>query len=144
MLSLAAIQRVLAGLLAERVAINDLARIYEALALRGKASTETAGLIEAARAALGPAIAARFAEEGRIRVLMFDPMLEQQMLEGMRVVDGTPQIVLDPEATMQVLEAVRRTVAGIDQAGSEPVLVCAPSLRAAVRNRPWEKRARAD
>ena len=132
-LSLAAIQRVLAGLLAERVAVNDLARIYEALALRGKASTETAALIEAARAALGPAIAARFAEEGRIRVLMFDPMLEQQMLEGMRVVDGTPQIVLDPEATMQVLEAVRRTVAGIDQAGSEPVLVCAPSLRAAVR-----------
>ncbi|WP_334152544.1 flagellar biosynthesis protein FlhA [Microbacterium sp.] len=132
-LSLAGIQRVLAGLLAERVPINDLARIYEALALRGKTSTETPGLIEAARAALGPAIAARFAEDGRIRVVMFEPMLEQQMLEGMRIVEGLPQIVLTPEATMQVLENVRRTIAELDQAGPEPVLVCAPSLRQAVR-----------
>jgi flagellar biosynthesis protein FlhA len=132
-LSLAAIQRVLAGLLAERVPINDLARIYEALVLRGKTSTEIPGLIDAARAALGPAIAARFAEDGRIRVVMFDPMLEQQMLEGMRVVDGNPQIVLTPEATLQVLESVRRTVSELTQAGPEPVLVCAPSLRQAVR-----------
>ncbi|MFJ4996842.1 flagellar biosynthesis protein FlhA [Microbacterium sp. NPDC088619] len=132
-LSLAAIQRVLAGLLAERVPINDLARIYEALALRGKTSTETAGLIDAARAALGPAIASRFAEDGRIRVVMFEPMLEQQMLEGMRVVDGQPQIVLTPESTMHVLENVRRTVAELEQVGPEPVLVCAPSLRQAVR-----------
>ena len=35
--------------------------------------------------------------------------LEQQMLEGMRVVDGQTQIVLSPEATMQLLEEVRRT-----------------------------------
>ena len=132
-LSLAAIQRVLAGLLAERVPINDLSRIYEALALRGKTSTETAGLIDAARASLGPAIASRFAEDGRIRVVMFEPMLEQQMLEGMRVVDGHPQIVLTPESTMQVLENVRRTVAELEQVGPEPVLVCAPSLRQAVR-----------
>ncbi|MEV4734971.1 MULTISPECIES: flagellar biosynthesis protein FlhA [unclassified Microbacterium] len=133
MLSLAAIQRVLAGLLAERVAINDLARIYEALALRAKTATDTPGLIEAARAALGPAIAARFADDGRLRVVMFDPMLEQQMLEGMRVVDGQPQIVLAPEATMQLIESIRRTVTEIDPPGAEPVLVCAPSLRAAVR-----------
>ena len=132
-LSLAAIQRVLAGLLAERVPINDLARIYEALALRGKASADTAGLIDAARAALGPAIAARFAEEGRIRVVMFEPILEQQMLEGMRVVAGQPQIVLTPETTMQVLDNVRRTVEELDPSGSEPVLVCAPTLRHAVR-----------
>ncbi|MER7446661.1 flagellar biosynthesis protein FlhA [Microbacterium sp. NPDC097977] len=132
-LSLAAIQRVLAGLLAERVPINDLARIYEALALRGKASADTAGLIDVARAALGPAIAARFAEEGRIRVVMFEPILEQQMLEGMRVVEGQPQIVLTPETTMQVLDNVRRTVEELDPSGSEPVLVCAPTLRHAVR-----------
>ena len=132
-LSLAGIQRVLAGLLAERVPINDLARIYEALALRGKTSTDTPVLIDAARAALGPAIAARFAEDGRLRVVMFEPMLEQQMLEGMRIVEGNPQIVLTPEATLQVLDGVRRTVAELATAGPEPVLVCAPSLRQAVR-----------
>ncbi|MDQ4213215.1 flagellar biosynthesis protein FlhA [Microbacterium capsulatum] len=132
-LPLAAIQQVLAGLLAERVPINDLGRIYEALALRARASAETSGLIEAARAALGPAIAAPFARAGRLRVVMFDPLLEQQMLEGLRVVDGQSQIVLAPEATMQLLDAVRRTVAELDPVGPEPVLVCAPSLRPSVR-----------
>ncbi|GAA4189061.1 flagellar biosynthesis protein FlhA [Microbacterium oryzae] len=133
LLSLAGIQRVLAGLLAERVPINDLARIYEALALRARISTETPGLIEAARTALGPAIAARFAQSGRLRVVMIDPLLEQQMLESMRVVEGQPQIVLTPDATMHVLDAVRRTAAELDEAGTEPVLVCAPSLRQGVR-----------
>ncbi|MFE7843699.1 flagellar biosynthesis protein FlhA [Microbacterium sp. NPDC057407] len=132
-LSLAAIQRVLAGLLAERVPIVDLARIYEALALRAKTTTETPVLVEAARAALGPAVAAPFAQDGRIRVIMFDPILEQQLLEGMRVVDGQTQIVLTPEATLQVIDSVRRTVGDLDHAGPEPVLVCAPSLRPAVR-----------
>ncbi|WP_067199860.1 flagellar biosynthesis protein FlhA [Microbacterium sp. XT11] len=132
-LSLSAIQRVLSGLLAERVPINDLARIYEALALRGRVSTDTAGLIEAARSALGPAIASRFAEDGRLRVLMIDPLLEQQMLEGLRVIDGDAQIVLPPDTTAQLLESARRMVADLDRTGAEPVLVCAPSLRPAVR-----------
>jgi flagellar biosynthesis protein FlhA len=132
-MSLAAIQRVLAGLLDERVPINDLARIYEALALRGKASTETSVLVDAARAALGPAVSSRHAVDGRIRVVMIDPMLEQQMLEGLRVVEGGSQIVLSPEITMQLLENARVTVSELDRTGPEPVLVCAPSLRQAVR-----------
>ncbi|KLD31656.1 hypothetical protein TB15x_23315, partial [Xanthomonas perforans] len=63
LLPLALIQRVLASLLAERVSINDLGRIYEALALRAKSTTEVPALVEAARAALGPAISARFAHD---------------------------------------------------------------------------------
>ncbi|SEB89452.1 flagellar biosynthesis protein FlhA [Paramicrobacterium humi] len=133
LLSLAEVQRVLQGLLAERVPINDLARIYEALSLRAKASTDAEGLIEAARAALGPAVAARFAEDGRLRVIMIDPLLEQAMLEGLRGTDEGPQIVLDPTRIEAVIGSVGRTVAEIDPALGEPVLVCAPSLRPAVR-----------
>ena len=40
LLSLAEVQRVLQGLLDEQVPINDLARIYEALSLRAKVSTD--------------------------------------------------------------------------------------------------------
>ncbi len=62
LLTLAEVQRVLQGLLVEGVPINDLQRIYEALSLRAKASTDPEGLIEAARSALGPAIAATHLE----------------------------------------------------------------------------------
>jgi hypothetical protein len=59
LLTLAEVQRVLQGLLIEQVPINDLPRIYEALALRAKMSTDPEGLVEAARQALGPALTAR-------------------------------------------------------------------------------------
>src|SRR6478735_2474820 len=49
LMSLAEVQRVLQGLLEEQVPINDLPRIYEALALRAKVSTEPEALVETAR-----------------------------------------------------------------------------------------------
>ena len=60
LLSLAELQRVLQGLLDEQVPINDLARIYEALTLRAKVSTDPESLVESARQALGPALTAKF------------------------------------------------------------------------------------
>ncbi|MGI0518966.1 FHIPEP family type III secretion protein [Microbacterium maritypicum] len=132
LLSLAEVQRVLQGLLAERVPINDLGRIYEALALRARASTDPEGLIEAARAALGPAIAARFADAGTLRVVMINPLLEQAMLESLRPGDEGSQIVFDPQRMEAVVESVKQAVSSVRE-GGEPVLVCAPSLRPAVR-----------
>jgi flagellar biosynthesis protein FlhA len=132
LLSLAEIQRVLQGLLAERVAVNDLVRIYEALALRAKTSTDPEGLIEAARAALGPAVAARFSENGRLRIVMIDPLLEQAMLESLRPGDEGVHIALDPLRLEAVIASTKAAVAAAGP-GPEPVLVCAPSLRTAVR-----------
>jgi flagellar biosynthesis protein FlhA len=133
LLSLAEVQRVLQGLLAERVPINDLGRIYEALALRAKSSSDPDGLVEAARAALGPVIAQPYLEEGKLHVVMIEPLLEQAMLESLRPGDGGAQIVLDPMR----LEAVITSLAGIVEtartAGTAVVLVCAPALRPAVR-----------
>ncbi|MDT0156354.1 flagellar biosynthesis protein FlhA [Microbacterium sp. ARD32] len=134
LLSLAEVQRVLQALLAERVPINDLSRIYEALAVRAKISTDPEGLVEAARAALGPAIAARFAEDGKLRVIMINPLLEQAMLESLRMGDEGPQIVFEPDRMEAVVESVRQAVIAASAGdGGEPVLVCAPTLRAAVR-----------
>ncbi|GAB3846633.1 flagellar biosynthesis protein FlhA [Nesterenkonia populi] len=132
-LSLAEIQRVLQGLLEEQVSINDLQRIYEALALQAKSSAEPEKLVEAARAALGPAIADKYVEEGRLRVIMLDPTLEQSMLEGLRPAEGGSQIVLEPARIETVHASVRDTVAKVEARGQSAVLVCAPALRPSVR-----------
>ena len=74
LLSLGQVQRVLQALLDEGVPIRDLVRIFEALSLRAKISTDHDGLVEAARAALGPAIAAQYADAAaRLAVLTLDP-----------------------------------------------------------------------
>ncbi len=133
LLSLAEVQRVLQGLLAERVAINDLPRIYEALSLRAKQSNDPEALVEAARSALGPALVAKHLDDGVLRVVMIDPALEQSMLEGLRPSEQGTQIVLDPSRIEQVIAALADTIRSVDARGIAPVLVCAPALRPAVR-----------
>ncbi len=132
-LSLAEVQRVLQGLLAEQVPINDLSRIYESLTLRGKVSTDAEGLIEAARQALGPALTAQFVEENLLRVIMIDPLLEQSMLEALRPSEQGTQVLLDPARTEGIITSAREAVAQAETQGYTPVLVCAPGLRPAIR-----------
>jgi flagellar biosynthesis protein FlhA len=132
MLSLAELQRVLQGLLAERVPINDLGRICEGLTLRAKVSTDPEGLVEAARASLGPALTARHLDQGVLRVIMIDPGLEQSMLEGLRPSDQGTQILLDGHRVEQVLGSLRESVASVEAQGLSAVLVCAPALRPAI------------
>jgi flagellar biosynthesis protein FlhA len=132
MLSMAELQRVLQGLLAERVPINDLGRICEALTLRAKVSTDPEGLVESARAALGPVLAARHLDGTVLRVIMIDPVLEQAMLEGLRPSEQGSQILLDAHRIEQVIGSVRDSVRAVEDQGLSAVLVCAPQLRPAV------------
>ena len=133
LLSLAEVQRVLQGLLSEQVAINDLPRIYEALSLRAKVSTDPEALIEAARHALGPALVSRHLDGALLRVIMIDPVLEQSMLESMRPSELGTQLLLDQNAIENILSSLKDTVARLEAAGNSAVLVCAPAIRPAVR-----------
>lgn len=132
-LSLAEIQRVLQGLLSEGVPINDLARIYEALSLKAKTSIDPEHLIEAARDALGPAVGIPHLDvDGTLRVILFDPLLEQNMLEGLRPSDQGTQILMGPDLIESVLISLRDAVDTAGNRGQNVVLVCAPALRPAV------------
>ena len=133
LLTLGEVQRVLQGLLAERVPIRDLGRIYEGLTLRAKVGPDPEGLVEAARAALGPALAAPYAHDGALGVVTLDGPLEQSLLEALRPTDGGTQLLLDPARADRFLSAVRRVVATAEGSGHEVVLVCAPGLRPALR-----------
>ncbi|HMO11351.1 MAG TPA: flagellar biosynthesis protein FlhA, partial [Actinotalea sp.] len=133
LLSLGEVQRVLQGLLTERVAIRDLGRIFEALTLRAKVSTDPEGLVEAARSGLGPALAAPYASAGVLRVLTLDPSLEHLLVEAIRPAEGGAQLLLDPTRMDGLLFSLRARVAEAESGGRQVVLVCAPALRAALR-----------
>jgi len=133
LLSLGEVQRVLQGLLGEEVPINDLPRVYEALAMRAKVSTDPEGLIEAARLAIGPLIVSKKLEGGVLRIIMVDPVLEQSMLEALRPSELGSQIIMDQGRLEHVLTSVRTIVEQASEKGVSPVLVCAPALRPAIR-----------
>jgi flagellar biosynthesis protein FlhA len=133
MLSMAELQRVLQGLLQEQIPINDLGRICEGLTLRAKISTEPEGLIEAARAALGPALAAQYLDGNTLRVIMIEPGLEQSLLEGLRPSELGTQILLDAHRIETIVTSLKNQLAGVEALGKSAVLVCAPALRPAIR-----------
>jgi len=132
-LSLGEIQRVLRALLEESVSVRDLVRIFEALSLRAPVSKELDGLVEAARAALGPAIVAPYLTDGTVTAISLDPLLEQGMLEALRTTDQGAVLALDPETAQSVLTRSAQLAEQAENANARAVLVCAPQLRAAVR-----------
>lgn len=132
-LSLGEVQRTLQSLLAERVCIRDLVRIFEAMSMRAKVSPDPEGLVEAARTSLGPAIAASHAVDGRLSVITFDPLLEQRMLETLRQGDSGSFLVMDPMLAERIAIETARVAQAAEAAGDPPVLVCAQPLRLAVR-----------
>jgi flagellar biosynthesis protein FlhA len=129
LLSLGQVQRALQALLDEGVPIRDLVRIFEALSLRAKVSTDADGLVEAARAALGPAIANRYADNGSLPVITLDPQLEHSMLEALRPTENGAVLALDGGLMEAVANNVAQLANAAEQRGVVPVLACSPALR---------------
>jgi flagellar biosynthesis protein FlhA len=129
LLSLGQIQRVLQALLDEGVPIRDLVRIFESLSLRAKVSVDHDGLVDAARAALGPAIAAQYAAGGRLTVITLDPMLEQNLLESLRPSETGAFMAIDGMRAEAMVTEAGRLVESAEQQGITPVLACSPQLR---------------
>jgi flagellar biosynthesis protein FlhA len=133
LLTLGEIQRVLHGLLAENVSIRDLVRIFEALSLRAKTSTDIDGLVEAARAALGSAISQPYVTpDERLYVMTLDPAFEQRLLEAVRPTDAGQVLALDTATIDALVSGSGGLLEEAERNGISPVLVCSPQVRAAL------------
>jgi flagellar biosynthesis protein FlhA len=115
------------------VPIRDLVRIFEALSVQAKTSTDPDALVDAARLALGPAIAARYATEDTLTAITLDPRLEQSMLEALRPTENGLQLLIDTARAESVLADLTRLSESAEERGVTPVLVCSPQLRAPLR-----------
>jgi flagellar biosynthesis protein FlhA len=132
-ISLGEVGRVLSDLLDEGVAIRDLVRIVEVISERGRSTKDPEALVEAVRQALGPAISSAYAIDGRLPVLTFEPLVEHAMLESLRTGDSGSFLALDPNQAEQLAMEVARVAQTAEQRGENPVLMCAATLRPAVR-----------
>ncbi len=131
-LPLSLLHAVLRRLLAERVSIRDLGPIVDAVSSRSPETRSPDHLAAAARVAVGRAIVAKAAPDGRLAVLTLDPGLEARMHEALREVDGEVQLTLDPvtlDAFRRELTTQLTRAAG---SGAPVALVCGQLLRRAL------------
>ncbi|SET96955.1 flagellar biosynthesis protein FlhA [Geodermatophilus poikilotrophus] len=133
LLTLGEIQRVLHGLLAENVSIRDLVRIFEALSVRAKVSSDVDGLVEAARTALGAAISHPYVTpDERLHVMTLDPSFEQRLLEAVRQSEAGQVLALDAGTVDALVNGCSGLLSDAERLGLSPVLVCSPQVRAAL------------
>jgi len=133
LLSLGQVQRVLQGLLDEGVPIRDLVRIFESLSLIAKVTSDHDLMLEAARTALGPAIAARHLTDGTLYAITLEPRLEQSLLESLRPTDSGLQLLVDPIRAESLISDLSRILEAAEQQGTTPVVVVSPQLRMPLR-----------
>jgi flagellar biosynthesis protein FlhA len=133
LLSLGEIQRVLHALLDEGAPIRDLVRIYEALSVTAKGGADPDRLLEAARAAIGPAITAQYLVDGRLDVLTVDPRMQQTLVESVRPADGGLQLIINPGLAEALVTDIQRQHHALSEAGGRPVLACPAPLRLPLR-----------
>jgi flagellar biosynthesis protein FlhA len=133
LLTLGEVQRVLHALLEEGVSIRDLVRIFEALSVRAKHSTDVDGLVEAARGALGPAISHPYVTpDERLYVLTLEPAFEQRLLESIRPSDAGAVLALDAGTVDALVHGCGGLLEEAERSGQSPVLVCSTQVRGAL------------
>ena len=132
-LPLASVQRVLQGLLDEQVSIRDLGRVLEGVGQRARSTQDPDALLEAARAALGPALTSPYLTEGTLHAITLDPGVETECAEAMRASEQGVVLAMDPRSASRVVQDLGALVTQAENAGLTPVLLVAGPLRLPLR-----------
>ncbi len=134
-LSLGGLQKVLQGLLRERVSIRDLRTICETLADYSPLTKDTAILTEYVRQKLSRAIIASLVEEdNKLSVLTLAAPVEDIIRESIQKTEQGNYLHLEPDLGKHIIEATQKIVERITAEGYQPIILCAPVIRRHLRH----------
>jgi flagellar biosynthesis protein FlhA len=133
-LSTGEIQKVLQGLLTERVSVRNMVVILETLADYAGVTKDTAFLVEKVRQALGRQISLQYCDEAKtLRVLTIEPSLEKRIIDS-RVETGRGiAAALEPAAHRRWITALSNAVRAVQEQGYHEVVLCSEAARPLVK-----------
>lgn len=130
LMTLGEVQKVLQGLLRERIPIRDLVTILEALADHARSTKDTDLLIEHVRRALARLITAQYKEaDDTIHVITLSPQVEQVISESLVQTDQGTVANLEPSTAQRLLQAVATNVEKMAALGRQPIVLCSSRVR---------------
>lgn len=130
------IEKVLKGLLHEKVSIRNMVTILEALANFGSITKNTWELIEKVREALGLQICLQYVDQDdKLRVVNLSQGWSQKFLDYAQTPsDGSqPFVAFDPVDGRKWIEAVSKTITSVHAMGYQPIIMCSSIIRQLVR-----------
>jgi flagellar biosynthesis protein FlhA len=132
--SIGLIQRILKGLLHEKIPLKDMLTILETIADIAEFTKNVDLITEQVRSKLSRIITQMYSgEDGVIRLLTFDTFSEQMMLEKSQEQDGVRNLLLSVGEINQLIQATSTKAHELLQKGVSPVVIIVdPQLRRGV------------
>jgi flagellar biosynthesis protein FlhA len=135
LVNLGDVEKVLQGLLHERVPIRDLSTILEAIADGARSTKEPLFLTEAVRHALARAISMRYrAPDGAIHAVALAPELDTRLGASVMVQPGYVGLELSGSDSRMLVESIDRALRSLALQRYQPILLCTTRIRLALRN----------
>ena len=129
------VEKVLQGLLRERIPIRDLATILEAVADGARSTKEPLFLTEAVRHALARAISMRYrAPDSAIHAIALAPDLDTRLGASVMVQPGYVGLELSGSDSRALVESIDRSLRQLALQRYQPILLCTTRVRLALRN----------
>ena len=129
------VEKVLQGLLRERVPIRDLSTILEAIGDGARSTKEPLFLTEAVRHALSRAISMRYrAPDGAIHAVALAPDLDTRLGTSVMVQPGYVGLELSGSDSRLLIESIDRSLKTLALQRYQPILLCTTRIRLALRN----------
>jgi flagellar biosynthesis protein FlhA len=133
-LSLGDIQKVLQGLLRERVSIRNMVAILETMADYGAVTKDPSFLIEKVRQTLARQICLQYADESKVlRVFTIMPKLEQAIIDSRVETAGGLIAALKPDVQRRWINALANSQRRVQEEGHFLIILCSEAARPLVR-----------
>ncbi|HEX7591070.1 MAG TPA: flagellar biosynthesis protein FlhA [Candidatus Limnocylindrales bacterium] len=135
LVSMGDVEKVLQGLLRERVPIRDLSTILESVADAARSTKEPLFLTEAVRHALSRAISMRYrAPDGAIHAVALAPDLDTRLGTSVMVQPGYVGLELSGSDSRLLIESIDKALKSLALQRYQPILLCTTRIRLALRN----------
>lgn len=128
------VQQVFRALLAEQVSIRNVQTILETLCdAKGNEGLNIEQCVERVRLALRRQISAQYRDDANnINVIVFDPVLENEILSNCKEVGGVKFINMDPDAIKKLLERISVAKQSAEEKGYKCPILCDGMIRKSV------------
>lgn len=135
MLSIGVVHRILQNLLREGVSIRNLGVILEKVADYAATIKNPDELSEQARKVLAGELVRNLSGPGQseLSAITLDPELEQKIVQSLRQTQHEIALALDPTLARHLFEGLGEKIKVMASRGLQPLLVCSPNIRLALR-----------
>jgi flagellar biosynthesis protein FlhA len=135
LVNIGVVHRVLQNLLREGVSIRNLGSILEKVADYATTTKNPDELSEHARKVLSGELVRNVLPSGQhsLSAITLDPELEQRIVSCVRQNQHEVMLALDPTLARHLLEGLSQRIKQMAGKGLQPLIVCSPSIRLALR-----------